>query len=174
MQRFMEAKDLRIGNYIWEYVGKEHDEELKQVYKVEEDAVNGLIPQAIRPVTLTEEWLNRKPCETKEWKGNGQDYQPETSKTNQRLYRLFEEVCLVFQTWSWRNEETDEWKNEDSIFLSHFGNEIDLYKYEVHVLQNLYHSLTGTELEIKEDEGWTEADDLAELEQMEIREQDES
>ena len=101
------------------------------------------------PIPLTEEWLNKEPERVKEWKGNGADYQPETSKTKQVFYYLSEDVYLVFETWSYRKTEDDEWVDEYSCFISFHDSSIFLTKQEVHILQNLYFALTGNELEIK-------------------------
>jgi hypothetical protein len=100
-------------------------------------------------IPLTEEWLKKEPYRIKEWKGNGADYQPETSKTKQVFYYLSEDIYLVFETWSYRKSEDDEWINEYSCFISFYDTSISLTKQEVHVLQNLYFALTGCELTIK-------------------------
>lgn len=153
----MKAKELRIGNII----RIEHDAFDYEVIEIRRNAleldsekgdkhINSISFSSCKPIPLTEEWFKRPPDKVKEWKGNGADYQPETSKTVQHYYELAEDVYLVFQTWSWRKNEEDEWNNEYSVFLNYWNNEIHLYKFEIHVLQNLYFALTGEELTIKE------------------------
>lgn len=146
----MKATELRIGNYV--YMGKFSIPRLGITSDGNTQlTANGifLIEQKLmdaKPIPLIEEWLNKPPTEIKEWKGNGSDYQPETSKTNQRIYQLEEEIYLVFQQWSYRKTEQDEWISDETIFINYYHDAISLYKDEVHVLQNLIFALTGKEL----------------------------
>jgi hypothetical protein len=142
----MRAIDLRIGNYI-KVKGK-----VDVVLGIAdndyctENYGHGVLNSDIKPIELTEELLKKEPYKTKQWKGNGQDYQPETSKTKQVYYYLSEDIYLVFETWSWRKKEADEWIDEHGCYIDFYGKDIHLTKKEVHILQNLYFALTGNEL----------------------------
>lgn len=109
-------------------------------------------PCNLIPIPLTEEWLVKSQyAETiKEWKGNGQDYQPETSKTKQRRFYLIEGIYLVFEYWSYRTNEKDKWITERSICIEYYNNSLELTEYYIHIFQNLFFALTGKELTINE------------------------
>lgn len=152
----MEARELRIGNLIQLY-RRPTDNEMSIGVIIGVDDTNVELEdyfvvnhkKGISPIPLTEEWFKEQPRRIKEWKGNGADYQPETSKTEQIYYELFEDCFCVFETWSYRKDEYSEWINEHSVFVIYSDNQISLYKHEVHVLQNLIFALTGEELTIK-------------------------
>jgi hypothetical protein len=145
----MKVTELRIGNIIsYRFADgknpvKVHWKDLKEFdIKPQE-----LIGKIYFPIPLTEEWISKDyEKTTNNWKGNGADYQPETSKTVQNIYKLTDDIKIIFQTWSYRNTEKDIWINEDSIFIMYGDDSMDLYKNEVHVLQNLIFALTGKEL----------------------------
>lgn len=146
----MKANELRIGNFVYPF----DDINLVDSKTIFRDCVQVCVKdfentEHLTPIPLTEEWLNRKPYKIKEWKGNGADYQPETSKTKQVYYLLFEDIYLVFETWSWRKSEEDEWIIDNNVFVDYYGSSITLRKKEVHILQNLVFVLTGEELELK-------------------------
>ena len=144
----MKANELRIGNYIQMY---EEDTfivinlTLTDICNVESDTEH-----RFQPIKLTENWLRKsKYNETlKEWKGNGQDYQPETSKTKQIRYELTEDIYLIFQYFSYRANKEDKWITDRSIMIEYYGNLIQLTRYYIHTLQNLYFALTNKELKI--------------------------
>ena len=150
----MRSNELRIGNWVESYLPPQISEwievevSLHTLIKMRDHEMK----HGCRPIPLTEDWAKLKFdfINTKGWKGNGFDYQPDTSKTKQSKYRIGNEIELVFERWSYRKTENDDWIHEDSIHIDYFGDCISLYKYEVHVLQNLYFALTGKELTIKE------------------------
>ena len=150
-------RELRIGNWVrhsakWSYRQPNNGPcsefdfqwEERDWYAIGECTFDF---ELIRPIPLTEEWIKRKPSSIKKWKGNGADYQPETSKTRQAFYELSDCISLVFQTWSWRKTEDSEWTHDHSILLEFHHEFIHLTKNEVHTLQNLYFGLTGEELD---------------------------
>ena len=147
----MKANELRIGNWL---TGPERKAQVTciQNRQVVELGEIGYVIEDLKPIPLTEDWAKLKFdfINTKGRKGNGFDYQPETSKTNQSKYNIGNEIELVFERWSYRKTENYDWIHEDSIHIDYYGDCISLYKYEVHVLQNLYFALTGEELTIKE------------------------
>ena len=63
-------------------------------------------------------------------------------------HRVNDSFKIVRQEWSYRALETDEWITETIYFIKYFDYKIYLYRYEVHVVQNLYFALTGKELEL--------------------------
>jgi len=155
----MKENELRIGNFIQCYrlpIDKEKTHhKIKGVFYSEpyncycvalEDGFIINVNKGIEPIKLTEDWLKKEPYKIKEWKGNGYDYQPETSKTKQKYYLLSEDVFLVFETWSYRKTEEDEWINEESVFINYYDAQIFPKEKVVHCFQNLYFALTGLEL----------------------------
>ncbi len=152
----MKANELRIGNKVL------NDNVENTIIGILQENINivnlktkqGNIINAninlIKPIELTEKWLIKSEYteELKEWKGNGQDYQPETSKTKQRRFYLKEDIYLVFQYFSYRANEEDEWITDKSISIEYYGDLIQLTKYYIHTFQNLYFELMGKELNI--------------------------
>jgi len=110
-----------------------------------------IIADFITPIELTEKWLIKSEYEEeiREWKGNGQDWQPETAKTKQIRYELKESIYLVFEYFDYRAKETDPWMRDRNIFIEYHGDSIYLTNYYIHTLQNLFHSLTGNELKLQ-------------------------
>ncbi len=106
----------------------------------------------IEPIPLDEEWFTDKGLEsiTKEWKGNGADYQPENNKTRQTIFDIGNEIKLIFEIFSYRGNETDKWLSDRCVMIEYCDDAINLYRYELHVLQNLIHALIGKELTIKQ------------------------
>jgi len=147
----MQSNELRLGNWLSGPEGKEQVTCIQNRQVVELGEI-GYVIEDLKPIPLTEDWAKLKFdfINTKGRKGNGFDYQPETSKTNQSKYNIGNEIELVFERWSYRKTENYDWIHEDSIHIDYYGDCISLYKYEVHVLQNLYFALTGEELTIKE------------------------
>ena len=150
----MKVEELRINNLV--YVPETKQEtNITAIYNHIGVIVNSSLVwlniSDVESIPLTEEWAKLKFdfINTKGWKGNGFDYQPETSKTNQSKYNIGNEIELVFERCSYRKTENDDWIHEDNIHIDFYGACIILYKYEVNVLQNLIHSLTGEELTIK-------------------------
>jgi hypothetical protein len=152
----MTAAELRIGSWYksvkWGKPVILELSDLMELYERSDGAYNDPpIDEMFEPIPLDEEWLLRidKNPITKEWKGNGQDYQPETSKTKQVVYEIIiSAIDVVYQEWSYRALETDNWITEKSYFLDYYDDTITLYRYELHVLQNLISALTGNELTI--------------------------
>jgi hypothetical protein len=167
----MEATELKIRNWINDQgrimmvsgiptiSGENEAIELCRVYRMTEKTVT---LGSLLPIPLTEEWLLRFGFEKKEpfsWKGNGADYQPETSKTEQIDFVL-NDFFVRFEKRCYRKDENSEWICEDSIqlFRGLWYNDsredripCNPIQY-VHQLQNLYLDLTGEDLEIKQAE----------------------
>lgn len=134
----MDVKDLRIGNLV--SVNGEG------VYKISGiggekglgiQNIDGSLPKGlpdgwkITPIKLTDEILqktNLKCKEPSEWMGE--------------KYRTFNTCGLVPYSWVEYNEEKSKWE-----MTSADGLEIILEYF--HQLQNISHSLTGKELEVK-------------------------
>jgi hypothetical protein len=152
----MKATELRVNSWYksvkWGKPVILELSDLMELYERSDGAYNDPpIDEMFEPIPLDEEWLLRidKNPITKEWKGNGQDYQPETSKTKQVVYEIIiSAIDVVYQEWSYRALETDNWITEKSYFLDYYDDTITLYRYELHVLQNLISALTGNELTI--------------------------
>jgi hypothetical protein len=161
----MEAKELRIGNYIHLSLLQEDSSfkyELVKVSPIEiRDADHFGNDWTGRPILLTEEWLLKFEFEKKKlytWKGNGADWQSETSKTEQQDYVLDNESFFVrYTNWCFRKTENQEWHCDLSFdifvgkwYVKSFENQINVKECKyVHQLQNLYFALTGEELELK-------------------------
>jgi len=148
----MKAEELRIGNLVRYNYGSKTTYGTIDILDLR--MLSGEVKMKtvveISPIPLTEEWLGREPSKVESWKGNGQDYQPETSKTSQNWYWLKEDVYLVFETWSYRKTESDEWINEKNILIGNHSDLNSLIKNEVHILQNKFYFDYGEELTIKD------------------------
>lgn len=118
----MKANELRIGNFVFE----DTKEEPLKVWGIKPDRRNHLMVndceiEIIRPIPITEEWLVR----FKFNEGINKIY------TSQSGYIIEFDDCFKF-------------------YLIEYGDWYSEIKH-VHQLQNLYFSLTGEELTIKED-----------------------
>lgn len=136
-------KELRIGNYYYHPIALSF-ERMDDV-----DFISSFI-EKFEPIPLTEEWLLKiddSPTK-KEWKGNGADYQPETSKTIEKIYYAFEDVKIISTDWYYKKNKEDNWIIERSYSVDFCGERISLHDDKVHILQNLCHALTGNELTI--------------------------
>ncbi len=132
----MEAKDLRIGNYL-ELLGEIRKVEgifnlpkRKEMYWIK---CEGIIDTKIihcEPIPLTEEWLLKF----------GFEWEDVESKTNGETDKmLFKDILLM------KRHHNDLWAACPYGYL--ISPHRTLY---VHQLQNLYFALTGEELTIKE------------------------
>ena len=131
----LQAKDLRIGNYIMQ------DGEITCVEKLSNsiddwddwddwDRTNGKRTQDYQPLPLTEEWLLKF----------GFEYLQVDYFSHRNSFQL--DSNLGFVIWG---------RIETGLFLYIDGNEGgEVIKY-VHQLQNLYFALTGKELPIKKE-----------------------
>src|SRR5688572_10025838 len=66
----------------------------------------------IAPIELTPDWLIKFGFEKKpltEWKGNGQDYQPETLKTEQQDYVFGDFLIARYEAMYYRKTEDEGW-----------------------------------------------------------------
>lgn len=135
----MKASDLRIGNYVL------HSGVMKQVYRISNKGVDfylgetkkGIYTQsfkyeALEPIPLTEEWLLRFGLFKS---NNGWFRKTETPSHNKEI------VTLSI--------------NVDTFSTAIFGDEALEPSYIkecqfVHQLQNLYYTLTGEELTLKQ------------------------
>ncbi|OBW43505.1 hypothetical protein AB670_00034 [Chryseobacterium sp. MOF25P] len=140
----MESKELRIGNFVSTSIDG------TVIYIVEEIKMHGLFLSNqrsitdigevqyhnIHPIPLTEEWLIKFGFKNINLKYHG----------NVELIGLYLENIdshLTFDKNEWRLEQNEDWRDG--------GNHHDLPNIEyVHQLQNLYFSLTGKELTLKE------------------------
>jgi len=116
----LEAKDLRIGNYIMQ------DEEVKYVQSLSRsindwDRTNGFRTQDFQPIPLTEEWLLNF----------GFEYHHDTPHPNKVFRKLHTEGFIDLE----------------QIKHYYYGGSFTSVECRyVHQLQNLYFALTGKEL----------------------------
>jgi hypothetical protein len=137
----MKASHLRIGNYVDLYGS------VAQVQRADFDTgfKHGIAVDKGKPIKLTKEWLLRfgfiEGVKQKRH-GNGFDYQPKDVYTTWIDYELNENIKYRISSW----HHTNGIDNQD-VFIFH---DHSLIKCEyVHQLQNLFHSLTGEELTLK-------------------------
>ena len=129
----MEAKELRIGNYVRLFRKPEHDFK-SDVLVIGIDEINVQIGDGflvnletgIEPIPLTEEWLIKFGFKTDFYGGQGN-------------------VCYYaskgkFKIYSIEDNKSYQYDRARNMFV--------MIKH-VHQLQNLYHALTGEELTIK-------------------------
>ena len=169
--RIIKPEELRIGNKIKGNVVYKGDaktferfnEKLTVVF-FSDGSIHGIgeFLKDCEGIPLTTEWLERMGFEKKPvygWKGNGYDYQPETSKTECQDYVIDagdEDYFFVrYETWSYRKDEESEWSSETSTSF-HKGSWYEKAQESIpcqsiqylHQLQNLFYALTGTEFNL--------------------------
>ena len=115
----MKATELRIGNWVkLDLVGTQN-----QVTQILQKGVNcgsiGVLYEMIKPIPLTEEWLER-----------------------------FGWVKSKDRSYFWHDSNLSLWFNDNGLFIESVGGK--LYIKHLHQLQNLYHALTGEELQTDE------------------------
>lgn len=161
----IKPEEFRLGNLITS------DGETFKVDSISEDIIHAGALGIYRAgftedygIELTPEWLIKFGFEKRStygWKGNGADWQPETSKTENQDFIIWVDnhvFIFRFQTSSWRKEETDTW-NSDTTTSIHLAaqyyekvfepiNVLQELKF-VHQLMNLFFFVTGRELELK-------------------------
>ncbi len=120
----MKATDLRIGNYV-NYLG-----EVQEVTGIDSEYVyldtitfDYVEHDEIEPIPITEEWLLKL------------GFEPE--EEDSAYY--FSEECEYLQVVNYVDGFVFEKENTELVSLNY-----------IHELQNLYHAITGNELEIKE------------------------
>lgn len=119
------AKDLRIGNWLINFLGGEFEANPGTIAAAERDY--------FRPIELTEEWLLRF--------GFKKDEDGAYDSRNDESYPLFMGRISIVN----KQKEFFLWISIDDYFYSFAWTKI---KY-VHQLQNLYFALTGEELTTK-------------------------
>lgn len=115
----MEAKELRIGNYV--YNGGIISLDIERLYAFNECLYD------LQPIPITEEWLLKLGFEKEE--GN--------------LYSLYVDDNLDVSLWS------DTYFSNPTIELTCNGKVVCKNIKYIHQLQNLYFALTGQELKLK-------------------------
>lgn len=138
----MDSKELRIGNYInfgstvSEVFGITVTDVMFKYSTGSEEKYAKLISEGIQPILLTEEWLLKFGFENITLK-----YSEHSRPMGLYLENI--DSYLTFNHNEWRIEEDEDWRDG--------GNHHDLPEIiYVHQLQNLYFSLTGKELTLKE------------------------
>lgn len=139
----MEAKELRIGNYVHFF---HPDRNLRAPYNqliqvtIEDiDQIQGG-HERFMPIPITPEWLERFGfvCEV----NGGHQYWKRANEAGEFLDRL-----------SFRRSEISAWgllgREMENYFLSYLAKNVRIFY--VHQLQNLYFALTGEELTLMEE-----------------------
>jgi len=131
----IKAKELRIGNFLYRQTlpvipANFINKEIISVGKVDEDLFNDKIDCQFAPIPLTEEWLLKFGFEKydEEYWFNPQYPSYEICINNPIRFYLPEDI----------KDESEYYSTKDSNCV---------IKY-VHQLQNLYHALTGQELQL--------------------------
>ena len=143
----IEPIELRIGNWILQE-GKK-----TQVYYVEEDSINGLIPQCFEPLKLTEEWLLKFGFKKYMWNHVNSFGQ------KKEISGFCKDICFCFisleckgHTHSFFGRRTFLGNDNKWSFSSYKNVAFNgVVHYSVHQLQNLYFTLTGKELQYNEE-----------------------
>ena len=134
----MEAQELRIGNKIWRPCCYDEVVEIRENGIIGLDSLRGIIPYSeIEPIPITEELLLKNGFK-KGWNGyfNYRECNDELSIRFCENYTYIEYANLCFNP-----EDVTETNYSSSL---EFPNTLHL-----HTLQNIWHLLTGKELEIK-------------------------
>ena len=123
----MKAKELRIGNFLRTPNGINHVSGIQDREVVEVGEI-GYVIEMVKPIPLTEEWLEKFGFET---------YTTEKSK----VYKLGNFMVTYVLKGRFAGNK---YLKAFNISFSEFG-----HIEHVHTLQNLYFALTGEELQIK-------------------------
>tara|TARA_R110002012_G_C11412052_1_gene587177 strand:+ start:281 stop:670 length:390 start_codon:yes stop_codon:yes gene_type:complete len=129
----MESKELRIGNWVnfipdnGNFIVSEID-----AFNSWSKTINGLCPDDIKPIPLTEEWLLKFGFVIHNKPHGYTEYIKYKKGTRQYLHKLF-----TFK-------EYNDWDGKFG-----FSGTIQTELNHVHELQNLYYALTKKELTIK-------------------------
>ena len=148
----MKANELRIGNLIsWISSG-----DIEKVMKIDVKHVNEVRELDLKPILLTEEWLVKFGFEFHDYDlfdDLSDDFEEEDSKYTMLTYKLkhprFKRIWIGLDFY-----EEDEYCQVYSFNPLKKNNDGRLYHDYiefVNQLQNLYFSLTGEELELKQD-----------------------
>ena len=150
----IQANELRIGNWISHAI---HCEKVQVDYVLFE-IIGDDSSDLYHGIEIYGGWIERfgfKKHPEYSWKGNGYDYQPETSKTTNTDYILNDNFFVRFSEWSYRKDEDSEWKTDKSfsIYRSEWYERceereivVNECKY-LHQLQNIYFMLFSQELD---------------------------
>jgi hypothetical protein len=148
----MEATELRIGNNVLRH-GVVVNVDARSIFDIWDNS--GINILGYKPIPLTEEWLDklgflRKPIEM--WKGNGFDYQPNYPRTYQLDY-VMHDFIFRFEEFHYVSKKKVEIDRQRYIVIGDWYPRIcesNIYPSVdyVHQLQNLFYSLTGTELSL--------------------------
>lgn len=140
------TKEIRIGNWV-KFCGNNNLEVIFPVSGISDNHViyshyhrNELPIDNIQPIRLNPEWIKKFGFESGTKSISGDEFFIQVpSKSNST------QVTRKFRLW--------EANNSYYLDLEQFGygNKLKLEIHYVHLLQNLYFSLTGVELEIKDD-----------------------
>jgi hypothetical protein len=149
----MKANELRIGNLV-EYMGKEL---ITTSEIIRECELNNATAQPVQLTTYRLIKLGFRPQAPYSWRGNGADYQPETSRTTCYDYVLNDNFFVRYCEWRYRKNEEEEWNIETSFqmfvhswYQKCFEGEVTVIKpiEHVHQFQNIYFAISGEELTI--------------------------
>ncbi len=160
----VESGDLKRGNLL--YIANNELIKVDTIYPNHIDFIKSKIKDTCMlldtfPIPLTEDLFSKIGFERKDtygWKGNGYDYQPETSRTEYTDFVLNEYFFARYEKDMWRKTEQDEWESETSLSFyadKWYEKNIDGYikcynnKKYLHELQNLYYEIRGERLNIR-------------------------
>lgn len=134
----MEAQELRVGNKIWRPCCYDEVLEIRENGIIGLDSLRGLISYSeIEPIPITEELLlkigfkKKRDCYL-----HYSDYNDEFSIKFDLGYAFIEYANLCF--------------NPEDVTETNYGSSLEFPNtLHLHTLQNIWHLLTGKELEIK-------------------------
>jgi hypothetical protein len=130
----IQAKDLRIGNWIADYGCEPYFFQVEQIrknvgYELWAYYRDGTIKaKDVEPIPLTEEWADKLPEDKFDFVGFG----------TRIIYQCVKYPAIKYES------------GHNAIMVYFNDEPIRICKY-VHEWQNIHHALTGEELEIKED-----------------------
>lgn len=134
----MKPQELRVGNKIWRPCCYDEVEEIRENGIIGLDSLRGLIPYSeIEPIPITEELLLKIGFKKdKKDYFNYREYNDELSIRFSSNYTFIEYANLCF--------------NPEDVTETNYGSSLEFPNtLHLHTLQNIWHLLTGNELEIK-------------------------
>lgn len=134
----MEKQELRVGNKIWRPCCYDEVVEIRENGIIGLDSLRGLIPYSeIEPIPITEELLEKNGFKKKrDGYLHYSDYNDEFSIKFALGYTFIEYAKLVF--------------TPEDVTETDYGSSLEIPNtLHLHTLQNIWHLLTGKELEVE-------------------------
>lgn len=134
----MKSQELRIGNQIWRPCCYDEVVEIRENGIIGLDSLRGLIPYSeIEPIPITDELLLKIG-----FRKNSFGWWRLDKRNDKFMIKGYSQITTI--------EYWNEVHNPEDVTEANYGSTIELpYKIHLHTFQNIWHLLTGEELEIE-------------------------